>query len=371
MLTKIYYRILQKALLFLNQNNMTSGEAKTMVVELNSKLNIRFEKPRQEFLPGVQPLVNRMAEVIGVESIILELPENGFLAQPLTNTQKKTVNRDLGIIYAAESVAFQKKLMEVHIEESDERMVSLPDYFAQLSGASVSFSDKPFHPASENGWAGKPRVFWTREGVAQRLLSVVNALNAIDLQPHFEDAFRPVGVQEGLLKRRITQFILLEHPDWDPEKDFDLIMNEAQSKTAITPRIAGHKGGAAVDVTLRTVNGDPLPLGNDYPMGDALVNLNCPYVTANEWQTRQLFLTVMEMSGFAVYPGEDWHASYGDNLAGANPDGTLISGYQTRYGPIKNFDPNTGKVFPYDAAEYDKHFFSREELRQLAIEARK
>ncbi|MFZ6035430.1 MAG: M15 family metallopeptidase [Patescibacteria group bacterium] len=348
---------------------MPTEAAKAKTKELNDRLNIKFERPGAGFLPSVQMMVDRMAAVIGVPAPQLRLPADGFLKEPLSVEQKNGVNGELGPIYARESVDFQAKLMDVPIAESREKMVSLKDRLARAD-VIVSYSDKPFHPASENGWAGKPREFWVREGVAGRLELAARALNEIGLMLHFEDAFRPVGVQEGLLKRRIAEFVLKEHPDWDPDRDFDKIMTEAQSKTAIMPRIAGHKGGAAVDVTLKQIDGSPLPLGNEYPQGDALVNMDCPYVTSAEWQTRQLFKTVMEMVGMTVYPGEDWHASLGDNLAGANPDGSAKNNYVAKYGPIKEFDRETGDVIPYPGSEYNEPFFTREQLKQMALQAR-
>ncbi|OGK12502.1 hypothetical protein A3C98_01415 [Candidatus Roizmanbacteria bacterium RIFCSPHIGHO2_02_FULL_37_15] len=339
------------------------------VAEINSQLGIRFEHPHLDFLSPAQLLVNRMAHSIGTSAPQLQLPVMGFLTQPLTTEQRQQIDYQLGPVYAQESIEFQQMMMAISIEESGELMVPLEEKFKQL-GVRVSFSEKPFHPASESGWAGKSRVFWTREAVSEKLLQAARALNEVGLIMHFEDAFRPVGVQEGLLKRRITDFILNDHPDWDPERDFNLIMTEAQSKTAIMPRIAGHKGGAAVDVTLRTLNGDPLPLGNKYPQGGALVSLSCPYLLAEEWQTRQIFRVAMEIVGMVVYPGEDWHASDGDNLAGVNPDGSLKPNYVASYGPITKFDLNTGKIFPYDPSDYDRLFFTPDQLRQLAINSK-
>lgn len=341
------------------------------VVELNHRYNIRFEKPDPGFLPGVQALVDKMASVVGVQSQKLDIPQSGFLVSPLTQDQSKAVNDQIGPLYAKRSVDFQKNMMDIPIRESGEKMVDLRKVFTDPEDIKVSFSDKPFHPASLNEWAGKPRVFWVREDVSERIKLAAKALNEVGLMMYFEDGFRPVGVQEGLLKRRITEFVLTDHPDWDPVQDFDKIMTEAQSKTAVMPRIAGHKGGAAVDVTLHTINGEVLPLGNEYPQGDALVNMDCPYVTKEEWQTRMIFKTVMEMVGMTVYPGEDWHASYGDNLAGANSDGSPKEGYIAKYGPIKKFDPETGAIEPYENNDYNLPFFTREELQQFAVEARK
>jgi D-alanyl-D-alanine dipeptidase len=349
---------------------MATEVVRQKVSELNNRLNIKFEKPGAEFLSSVQTLVDRMASVIGVPTPQLQLPIEGFLNTPLDKTQKTGVENELGPLYAQESVDFQEKLMQIPIVESGERMVPIEMEFAALD-TKVSFSEVPFTNAALYGWDGKAREYWTREGVAEKLKVAARALNEIGLMLHFEDGFRPVGVQEGLLKRRIVEKILTEeHPDWDPVKDFDKIMVEAQSKTAIMPKIAGHKGGAAIDATLRTIDGTPLPLGNQYGQGGAAANLDYPYVTAEEWQTRMLFKSVMEMAGMTVYPGEDWHASYGDNLAGANPDGSPRENYVAKYGPVKGFFKSNGKVIPYAPVEYDQPFFTRDQLKEFALQAR-
>lgn len=341
------------------------------IKELNSRLNIKFERPGTEFLPSVQSMVDRMASVMGVLSPQLKLPAEGFLTQPLDKHKKQAVENELGPVYAKESVAFQEKLMAVPIVESGEAMVSLEKTFSGTT-SKVSFSNTPFTNAALYGWDGKAREYWVREGVAKRLELAAFALNEVGLMIHFEDGFRPIGVQEGLLKRRIVEKILTEeHPDWDPVQDFEKIMTEAQSKTAIMPRISGHKGGAAVDATIRTIDGAPLPLGNEYGQGGAAVNLDYPYVTAQEWQTRMIFKSVMEMAGLTVYPGEDWHASYGDNLAGANPDGSIRENYVAKYGPLKGYFKTDGRIIPYPPEEFDQTFFSRQQLKELAIEARK
>ena len=345
----------------------------SLVAGLRDRYGIRFTEPLPGHLYGVKKLIDPMAEVLNKPEISIDQmgqPAHGFLKNPLTDEQKKAVNDTLGPIYAQESVQFQERLANLPIEESGEKMVSLVERLSRAGSPRVSFSDKPFHPASLNGWAGKPRVFWVRETVADKLVSAATALNEVGIMPHFEDGFRPIGVQEGLLKRRVQEIIIPAHPDWDPVDDFEKIMTEAQSKTAIKPVFAGHKGGAAVDLTLRTLDGIPLPLGNEYPQGDALVNLDCPYVTREQWKTRQVFKNIMLLVGMNPYPGEDWHGSFGDNLAGANPDGSPKDGYVAQYGPIKGFDPQTGEIEPYHPTDYDRPFFSREELQALAVRAK-
>lgn len=274
------------------------------------------------------------------------VPPDLFLARPMTVDERSSLDKNLALEYAEIVVGLQDKIAQVPIEEGFEKFVFLPDLFSKR-GVNADFSQTPFHQACGE-WAGKPREFWTRESVANRLSILGAAFNENGLQIRFEDAFRPVGVQEGLFKRRV-EWTKNDHPDWDIEK----VIIEARSKTAAVPRLASHKAGAAVDMTLKALEGEPLDLGNNYPEGGALVVLDCPYVTVDQWITRQIFSVSAEMAGFTVYPGEDWHISAGDNLAGLSSD----KSYKAVYGPVKNFDRITGEVTKiYDPSEIDKFF---------------
>lgn len=263
-----------------------------------------------------------------------------FLLDPLSEDKRKLVDTQLSEYYAQRSVLQQEVIATVPIKESSEKMVFLPKLFQEY-GLPLSLSDLPFNKACGE-WADKPRVYWVRESMANRLSILAKALTQVDLLFHIEDAFRPVGVQEGLFKRRVD-WIQSEHPDWNWEK----ILLEAKSKTAVSPRLASHKSGAAIDITLRKISDcSPLDLGNKYPEGGALVAIDCPFVTVEQWQTRQLFVNSFRIAGFAIYDGEDWHASYLDNLAGVK-DGRVIREYTAKYGPIKKFDDVTGEIISF------------------------
>lgn len=274
-----------------------------------------------------------------------------FLAQPLTTEQTIAINRHETHAIADYCVAVQDQLARVPIKESLERFVHLPLLF-EAEQISASFSPTPFHAACGE-WAGKPREFWVREGVAQRLTLMGKLVGTIGLQLYFEDAFRPVGVQEGLFKRRF-EWTKSAHPDWTEEQ----MLAEARSKTATTPRLASHKGGAAIDARLQDKQtGQILDFGHEYPDGGALVFPASPFVTAEQWRNRQLFQVAAGLSGLTLYVGEDWHVSYGDNLASLDENGVVRTDYTAKYGPVKKFDPTTGSITElYEASEIDVVF---------------
>lgn len=299
----------------------------------------------------MESLIERVGNFLNSDSVSFQtnIPDE-FLILPLNADQRKLLDSKLALNYAANAIGLQDQIARVPIVENFEPFIYLPDLFAR-EAVTVEFSDIPFHAACGE-WAGKHRDFWTRVRVGERLLRLGKAFNSIGLSIHFEDGFRPVGVQEGLFKRRV-EWTGAEHPDWT----FDQIILEARSKTAVTPRLASHKGGAAVDITLNTLEGIPLDLGNKYPEGGALVNLDCPFITQEQWETRQIFARAAQIAGFAVYPGEDWHVSTGDNLASLNVSQNLRPSYKAVYGPIKNFDRITGEVTQaYSDTELDEIF---------------
>lgn len=279
------------------------------------------------------------------------LPER-VLAAPLDNEQRAAINQKITPQVADYTVGVQAELAKVPIKESLERLQQISTYLGER-GVTATFSSIPFHEACGE-WAGKDRVFWARESFAARLAVFGSALNSIGLELHFEDAFRPVGVQEGLFKRRVA-WTRRDYPEWDN----DQIIQEAMSKTAVKPRLASHKAGAAVDARLRSqADKSILDFGHDYPDGGAIVFPKTPFITADQWFNRQLFYIGSQLSGLTLYVGEDWHVSYGDNLASLK-NGAVDPDYVARYGPIKAFDTSNGSgeiTEAYDRNELDNVF---------------
>lgn len=328
-------------------------------------VGLRFVEPDLKATVALNQQINVLSSILGKETFMHEAPTKGFLDKPLNQEQAKQIESRLGEEYANDAVMLQNKLdKSVKIVEKGERMVSLPLLFKDY-GVRLSLSVLPFNEACGN-WAGKERVFWARETVANKILFAGQALQTIGIMLHLEDGFRPLGVQEGLFFRRV-KLTLQNHPEW--VNDWNKIWAEARSKTAITPHMAGHKSGAALDITLQKLDGSTLPLGNKYPEGGPKVAVKFPFVTQEEWSTRQLFTATMEMAGLRIYPYENWHASYGDLSAGikAFSNSEVTSNYSTAYGPIKGFDFETGKIEPYSPEEYFKPFYTEGELRQQLL----
>lgn len=331
---------------------------------LERELGIEWTPADPEMLSQLGFTLDQIALTLGVAPHDT-IPPQKFLRAPLTADQDSRLTQALQEEYASAALKLQDNLTSVTIAELGEPMVDLQ---ALLTAHHIPalYSTRPFHAACGE-WGGKPRIFWVRATVAEKVMRAAEALATQGIQMQFEDCFRPLGVQEGLFKRRV-QLTVQEHPEWIDQ--WDKVWQEARSKTAVSPWMAGHKSGAAVDITLYTLDGQPLPTGNAYPEGGPKVALLYPYVTQAQWSTRQLFCVTMEMAGLRTYPYENWHASWGD-LSAAIVQGSATAAqenYTTQYGPIKGFDLTNGEILPYPEREYYEPFFTPEELLKSILE---
>jgi D-alanyl-D-alanine dipeptidase len=341
---------------------MVNEQYRPEVISAEQRLGIHFVKPDTSLIDRLNSQITIIARNLNAHASMPIMPIRGFIDKPLLTEQRREIDQLIEPGYAGDAVDLQDRLTTIPVRENGERMVHLPTLF-ERDKIPLSLSSLPFHEACGE-WAGKGRVFWVRQQVAEHLLRAGIVLDKLDIVLHIEDAFRPVGVQEGLFLRR-AKMILQEHPEWI--NSWDKVWAEARSKTAISPLMAGHKSGAALDITLRKKsNGEALSIGNRYPEGGAKVALRYPYITQEEWAVRQLFVRTMEMAGLRRYPYETWHISYGDLSAGisADSDTEITSGYEAMYGPIEGFNSN-GKVIPSPTDKYNQPFYSQSELLDI------
>ncbi len=314
------------------------------VREIGEIVGLQFRQPTKEEISELTDTLFLAAEELKAD---FEFPHshNGILVDAPTESQRKMLGDMLNVPYGNYFMNLQDGLRPINIQEAGDRMVNLQTVLPE-NGVKTSFSQAPINEFGGE-WAGKPKVFWVRERVAEKLIKAGSAYNKIGLVPHFEDAFRPYGVQEGLFQTVVNRIVSEKGNISDGQ-----LLAEARSMVAISPWISGHKAGASVDMTLKSIEGNSLDLGHPYLALGAQVAIDYPFVTWEQYRTRQIFAKVSEMAELTVYPGEDWHVSWGDNSADIMRPIEEKNNLVTQYGPIKSFDSKSGEIEPYAPAEY-------------------
>lgn len=324
---------------------------------LEREIGIVFTDVRHNAIDDLRLSVQKVANLLCTDPIDILTPERGFLVAPLTKEQRTWINRTLGAAYANENAAQQKDLLLIPIEECGDPMVNL-EQKVKSDSVDISFSEGEFEPVSSQ----KKRIWWMRKLAAMRLFQACSAFNRIGILPHLEDAFRPEEVQRGLFIRRIIRTTQI-HPEWSDAE----VMAFSKSITAPMPALAGHQAGAAVDLRLRSMETKSfLPLGNEYAEGGVISNINCPYVTQEQFHTRMLFASVMRMAGFKLLPTENWHASSGDRGMGIDAPAPWTKAI---YGPIRSFDEK-GNVVPYEKGDVTRSYVSDRQASSFMALAR-
>ena len=164
---------------------------------------------------------------------------------------------------------------------------------------------------------------WLRQSVAQRLARVNARVGAAGLELFLFDAWRPRAVQayfhDVWMPRELQRR--------DPALRGSALLEEverywaAPSDSADSP--APHATGAAVDLTLRWTDGEPLWMGSLFDDATALAHrdrfekLDAESFSFSDEEARanrRLLHWLMTEEGFAGHPDEWWHFSWGDQM---------------------------------------------------------
>ena len=143
-----------------------------------------------------------------------------------------------------------------------------------------------------------------RRSVAEKLKKVAKQLSEKGLGIYIYELYRSPEQQQMRLQETYNCY-------GDKFSDKDELEKYVRRCTAGVG--GGNQTGDAVDLTLCDNNGLPLDMGSEYP-------IKCPeMVTSYDLspiisERRRLLCNVMNKEGFANYPGEWWHFSYGDQL---------------------------------------------------------
>jgi D-alanyl-D-alanine dipeptidase len=161
-----------------------------------------------------------------------------------------------------------------------------------------------------------------RQTVARKLAAVNGRLKPEGLELFLLDAWRPRAVQAYFhdvwtpaeLKRR------------DPSLSGEALTHEVERYWAAPTddplRPAPHSTGAASDLTLRLIGGDPLWMGSIFDDATPLAHRDRfegddaarAFSDEEARANRRILHWVMTEEGFAGHPDEWWHFSWGDQL---------------------------------------------------------
>lgn len=130
---------------------------------------------------------------------------------------------------------------------------------------------------------------WLRYATVCKLLDAQEQLKAQGYRLCIWDAFRSARSQQTL---------------WETYPDGNYVANPANG-------YSGHTRGDTVDVTLVTLEGEPVEMPSGFDDFTALADRDYQDVSATAAEHAQLLESVMESCGFTGYDKEWWH--YSDN----------------------------------------------------------
>lgn len=96
---------------------------------------------------------------------------------------------------------------------------------------------------------------------------------------------------------------------------------------------SGHSRGSCVDLTLLTLEGEPLDMGGGFDLMDERSHHGAKGLTKEQNRNRRLLKDIMESSGFNAYSSEWWHYmlkkepypdTYFDFVIGPTPETALL-----------------------------------------------
>ena len=212
----------------------------------------------------------------------------------------------------------------IKINECNEPLVSIPESIFRLTPHPYMSLGAPYSTGVDP-WVLRPSVL-------KRLIRAQQYLS--DISPHLQlalfDAWRPISVQKFMFNYTIQETCKskgIDINDLSVNGDINDVIEEVgrfwakPSSNPLTP--PPHSTGAAIDLTLADMTGNPLDLGGEIDFIGAESspdfykedNLGMPCSKHQVFHNRRsLLFSVMDQAGFVQHPNEWWHFSYGDQL---------------------------------------------------------
>lgn len=189
----------------------------------------------------------------------------------------------LGLRYVLPSYFIRK----TKIEECNESIVELSD-----NSIIISYNEQKLYG---------------RISVIDKLENVASKLEKEGLRLMVYELYRTADRQA---KIRNEQMIMLkkQHPKFSDDEIMKL------TNKRVSDIGGGHQTGGAVDLTICKIDGTPLDMGTKYLEFNASTETHSKYLTIEQIKNRNLLNRLMSEEGFANYPAEWWHFSYGDKM---------------------------------------------------------
>jgi zinc D-Ala-D-Ala dipeptidase len=188
------------------------------------------------------------------------------------------------------------------------------------------------HPRNPPYWSvvqGAVDALWLRQGVAARLAGADQRLRAQGLRLHLFDAWRPRAVQAYFHDTWLPDQLRARRPDLAGEALAAEVARYWAAPTTDPALPAPHATGAAVDLTITFLDGEPLWMGSLFDDASALAATDRFERDGADWSfsddearaNRRLLYWLMIEAGFVNLPEEWWHFSFGDRLWAAMAPG--------------------------------------------------
>tara|TARA_B100000965_G_scaffold178587_1_gene149065 strand:- start:1019 stop:1774 length:756 start_codon:yes stop_codon:yes gene_type:complete len=212
----------------------------------------------------------------------------------------------------------------IKIKECHEPLIAIPQSIFRLTPHPYMSLGAPYQDG-EDPWVLRKTVL-KRLIEAQQYLSEINP----DLQLALFDAWRPISVQKFMFNYTVHETCKsrgVDANDHSVKETITEIIEEVGrfwAKPTFNPSTPPpHSTGAALDLTIADMKGNPLDLGGeidfvgaksrpDFYEKDSLRMLFSKNKIFH--YRRSLLSSVMEQAGFVQHPSEWWHFSYGDQL---------------------------------------------------------
>lgn len=196
------------------------------------------------------------------------------------------------------------QVLRIPIQDNQEPLVNLADE------KSINYGPSPEIPNNTN-------YTFMRKTVYEKLKQA-NAMLPKGMHFCLYEGYRSLELQQMIFTQQYKN-VKARHPDWSLDNLFDettKLVSPVTNKDG-TKNIPPHSTGAAIDVYLIDDKGNPLDMGihpKDWMQDKdgVLSQTNSKHISEEAKANRAIMNRVLEAQGFANYPTEYWHWSYGD-----------------------------------------------------------